>query len=305
MLGHGALFAGEHRRDPQREALLAQQRVAAVAGPVRPDLAGLGEMGDVFVLVRRPGHVGSGAAVGIDQWVADRVDGLHPRLTVGDFLHDVRADARHDVHAEQDVGAVGDLDADAGDGASQGAHRERNDVHRPPAHGAGEQPVQGLLHLGGVGPVVGGAGLLGVVRADEGARFDAGHVGFGGAGEVGPGPLLRVEGDERAGVDHCLGHARLLLLRAVDPLDGVGLGQCCHLVDPGDEVGGGVGRSVVGDGMDGHVCSPFGPGRPSSLTDLTCLIAATIVPNCPFPTKSRCDVRTLPHPHAGMSGYWC
>jgi hypothetical protein len=39
VLGHPALVAGDDRRDPQRERLLAEQRVAAVARAVGPDLA--------------------------------------------------------------------------------------------------------------------------------------------------------------------------------------------------------------------------------------------------------------------------
>ena len=45
VLGEPALVVGHRRGDPQRVALLAQQRVAAVAGAVAPDLAGLGEVG--------------------------------------------------------------------------------------------------------------------------------------------------------------------------------------------------------------------------------------------------------------------
>ena len=58
MLGHPAGVAGHHRGDAQREALLAQQGVAAVARAERDDLAGLGEVDDVLVLgVTGPGHV--------------------------------------------------------------------------------------------------------------------------------------------------------------------------------------------------------------------------------------------------------
>ena len=49
MLGEPAVVARHRRRDAQREALLAEQRVAAVAGSVRPDLARLGEVHDVLV----------------------------------------------------------------------------------------------------------------------------------------------------------------------------------------------------------------------------------------------------------------
>ena len=70
VLGHPALVARHRRGDPQREALLAEQRVAAVAGAVGPDLAALGEVDDVLVrLVARPRHV----LAAVRERVADRV----------------------------------------------------------------------------------------------------------------------------------------------------------------------------------------------------------------------------------------
>jgi hypothetical protein len=54
------VVAGHGRGDAQREALLAQQGVAAVARAVGPDLPGLGEVDDVLVVgVARPRHVGA------------------------------------------------------------------------------------------------------------------------------------------------------------------------------------------------------------------------------------------------------
>ena len=65
VLGQPALVAGHGRGDPQRVALLAQQRVPAVPGPVRPDLPGLGEVRDVLgrrcrATARRPGRAPAG-----------------------------------------------------------------------------------------------------------------------------------------------------------------------------------------------------------------------------------------------------
>ena len=58
VLGEPALVARHHRGDAQREALLAEQRVAAVAGAVAPDLARLGVVHDVLgLVVARPGDV--------------------------------------------------------------------------------------------------------------------------------------------------------------------------------------------------------------------------------------------------------
>ena len=55
VLGHPAFAARHGRGDAQREALLAQQRVAAVARAVRPDQVLVGEVADVLLLHRRAG----------------------------------------------------------------------------------------------------------------------------------------------------------------------------------------------------------------------------------------------------------
>ncbi len=55
VLSHPAFIARLHRRDTQRMALLPQQRVSAIPGTVRPDLARLREVADVFLVsVARP-----------------------------------------------------------------------------------------------------------------------------------------------------------------------------------------------------------------------------------------------------------
>ena len=103
--------------------------------------------------------------------------------------------ACHDAHVGDDVGAVGDLDADLGDGRADGAHREGDDVHGAPGHAAVEEAGERFAHLGGRCPVVGGACFVFVDRADEGAVFDAAHVGRVRADEIGVRPLFGVEAD--------------------------------------------------------------------------------------------------------------
>jgi hypothetical protein len=64
VLGHPAFVAGDVGGDAEGEALLAEQGVAAVAGAVGPDLAGLGEVDDVLLVVAGPGDVGLPGASG-------------------------------------------------------------------------------------------------------------------------------------------------------------------------------------------------------------------------------------------------
>ncbi|KAG0776524.1 hypothetical protein G6F22_012509 [Rhizopus arrhizus] len=167
VFGQPALVAPHGGGDAQRKALLAQQRIAAIARAVAPDLAALGEMHDVLGRVARPGHVGFAGGQGL-------AHGMHARheVAVGaQHVIDLLAHARHDAHVHGHVGAVGQFHADVGDVRTQGAHRERHDVQRAAAHGAVEQAVERVAHLGRVGPVVGRAGVFGPVRTDEGGHI--------------------------------------------------------------------------------------------------------------------------------------
>ncbi len=241
VLGQPALVAGHRRGDPQREALLAEQRVAAVAGAEGPDLARLRVVDDVLVvLVAGPGDV-------LDALAERHPDRVHAgdEVAVGAERVERRlAHPGHDPHRDRDVGGVGQLHADFGDLGAERAHRERHHVHRAAGHAALEEAVQRLPHLGRVAPVVGRAGVLLGLRADEGAVLDPGDVGGVGEGEVGVRTLGVGEALEGAGVDQGLRQGVVLLGRAVAPVDGVGLGQGGDLTDPVEQFG--VGGKAAG-----------------------------------------------------------
>ena len=145
VLGEPALAARLPARDAQRVALLAEQRVAAVARADALDREFLGEMHDE-------------AAVGIE--VADRVQALDEGAVLLDALQRRRAHARHDAHVEHDVRAVGDLDAAARVGRVDRAHAVGHDVHRAALHAAVEQGIHLAGGLGRVHPVVVRAGVV-------------------------------------------------------------------------------------------------------------------------------------------------
>ena len=121
------------RGDPQREALLAQQRVAAVARAVGPDLARLGVVDDVLDLgVRRPRHVL--LAVGSSGAPTECTHGTNspsspstssaaaPMRVMIRIVH--RRRRRESVQLHADLRLV----------RAQRAHRERHDVHRAALH---------------------------------------------------------------------------------------------------------------------------------------------------------------------------
>ncbi len=250
VLGHPAFVAGDVGGDAEGEAFFAEERVAAVAAAVGPDLAGFGEVDDVLFVVAGPGDVLLAGCEGCADGVHAGDDAL---FVFVDFGEDGGADAGHDAHVDDGVGGVGELDADLGHGRADGAHGVGKDVHGAAAHGCrGRGLLELLAHHVGVFPVVGGAGGVFGERADEGAIFDAGDVVGGGAGEEAAGPELFVELGEGAGVDELVAEEVVLGLRAVDPVDAVGLAEVGHLFDPADEVfvGGGWGC----DGCFGGYC---------------------------------------------------
>ncbi len=130
VLGEPALVVRHRRGDPQRVALLAQQRVAAVAGAVAPDLAGLGEVGDVLGVVARPRHV---LLAGL-QRRADRVQRLDEEPVVADLVQRGLAHPGHGAHRDHDVLGVGDLHAELGILGVERTHAERDDAHGAAAH---------------------------------------------------------------------------------------------------------------------------------------------------------------------------
>ena len=236
VLREPALVAGDRRRDPQRVALLPEQRVAAVAGAVRPDLAGLREVDDVLRRrVAGPRHVGLAGR----ERRPDRVQARHVVARRPDGVERRGAHPGHDLHVDDDVGRVRDLDAQAADRRPDGPHRERDHVHGPAPHGAAEEVGERRPHLVGVAPVVGRARVRRVAGADERAVLDPRDVAGIRTGQEAVRPKGRIEPSERAGLDERVAERLVLGLGAVAPVDRVGGGERRDLVDPA-----GQGRDV-------------------------------------------------------------
>lgn len=234
MLGEPALVPRHHGGDAQGVALLAQQRVPAVAGAVGPDLAALGEVRDVLGGVARPRHV----RLALGQRRSERVHSTHEEAVGTEFVEDGLSHAGHGAHGDGDIGGVGDLDADRGEVRTERAHAERDDVHRPALHGAAEDALfsrEDVPHLGGSLPVVGRARVLLLLGADERPVLDPGDIGRVGGGVVRVGALDRVELLEGALLDELLAEPLVLRFGSVTPDHAVRLGQFGDLVDPRDQ----------------------------------------------------------------------
>ena len=178
-------------------------------------------------------------------------------LTVGtELLNDSVARAGHDVHVDDDVRRVGKLDAVLGDGVADGAHRERNDVHRTALHAALVALLHERLHDLGVNPMVRRTSVDLLLGADEGTAFNASNVTLVRAGEIALRTLLGVELNELAVLDHHLADINVLFLRTCHDDDLVRRADLVPLVDPSEHL------SVREFRRFGHVfyslISPFG-----------------------------------------------
>ena len=139
MLGEPALVVGDGRRDAQRVALLAQQRVAAVAGAVAPDLAGLGEVRDVLGLVarprrRRPGPRRAGRRPSGGTSRSRRRRPSNSGSTSAPMRVMIFIDATTYSESVISTPSIGVLGVER-------AHAERDDVHRAAAHAAAVRSV--------------------------------------------------------------------------------------------------------------------------------------------------------------------
>ena len=113
VLRQPALPLGKRGPDSEGEALLAEERVAAVARSEADDLLGVRPVcDDGLGGVARPER----ARLTLSQGDAHRVEALDELAPVPlDGLQDGRAGPRHHPHADRDVGRVRDLDSVLGE----------------------------------------------------------------------------------------------------------------------------------------------------------------------------------------------
>ena len=233
VFGHPAFAFGLVGGDTQREALLAEQGVAAVAGAVGDDFIGFGEVRDVLLLDggRRPRNIRDA----FRKREADGVDAFHEGGARFDLVDDLEADARHDLHGFDNVRRVGDFNTILGDGGVDGAHGEGDDIERTADHAALEEFIELGLHFGGGLPMVRRAGVLFLFGADVCALFNAGDIGLVRTGEVGVGGF--VEFDESAGLDHQIGDFVVHPFRAVEEDDFVRRAEVDPVLEPAFQFG--------------------------------------------------------------------
>ena len=245
VLSEPALIAGHHRGNPQRVALLSQQRVTAVAGAVTPNLPGLREVADVFGLAAGPRDVGLSRF----QWRAHRMQCLDEEPVIADFRKRRRAHPGHGPHRDHDVLRIGDLHTQLGIIRAEGSHAERHHIHGATAHTSPVQLGHRGAHLLGRHPVVGRTGVGLTSRADERPGLNAGHIRGLRAGQVGTRLVGCTQRGEGAGSHELVAQALVFRHRTVREHDPVRLREFGDLADPAEQAGV-LGRCVVqtGDG---------------------------------------------------------
>jgi hypothetical protein len=232
VLGEPSLVARLPARDPERMALLAQERIAAVARAEALDLERLGKMHDE-------------PAIRVE--LPDRVQALHEVAFARDAPQGSVAHSRHELHVGCDISAVGDLDAAARVGRVEGTHAVRDHVHRAPAHAALEKRVELASRLGRRHPVVVRARVFLPFRTDEGQVLDARDVRGIRAVQVTAGKTVGIELQEIARAQHLADQLAVLPVGTVAPVDLVGTGTRGDFENPVPEAFGcmlGRGRTV-------------------------------------------------------------
>ena len=231
MLGKPALAATHARGDAQRKALLAEQGIAAVTAAERPDGLFLREMDDVFVVfIAWPGHV---ALSGIKGHAHGMQAGNEIRA-LAEGIERLATHARHDAHADRDVGRVGQLHAGLRQRGADRSHGKRNYIHRAAPHAALEQLPQRAFHFHGIAPVVGWAGIALVGAAYKGPVLHPGDIGRIRPSEVTFRAQFRIEFEQCAARNQARAQRLIFGLRSVAPVDSLRFSQSGDFLNPLD-----------------------------------------------------------------------
>ena len=130
---------------------------------------------------------------------ANGVQAAHELTILTERLQYAGADPSHNVHVGDDVRRVGNLYADLRNRGTDWAHAVGDHIHRAARHGTGIEPLQLLSHLGGIFPIIRGAGIVLAERADESPVLHARHIAGVGTDQNTVGSLLGIQRDSDSG----------------------------------------------------------------------------------------------------------
>ena len=222
MLCHPALHLRLIGSNAQRKALFAEQDVAAVARVDRPDRVVLGEVDDIPVLLLE-------FRLGVQ--AADKIVGLIAQLIKSGLSH-----TGHDVHVQNDIGRVGQLNADFGERGTDRTHAVGDDIHGAALHTAVIQLFELFIHDLRVFPVVGRACILFVSGADIGSAFNTRDIVDRSAVQQASREFLLVELLHLPDRDRKVTQLLELLLAAVNPDHLVRFDKRFHFLNPVEDI---------------------------------------------------------------------
>jgi len=114
----------------------------------------------------------------------------HIKAVVAKHVQNLCSHSGHNVHIDDYVCAVRNLNADFGNVRADRPHGEGNNIHRAPLHTALVKAVHGLFQFVRVDPVIGRTGVVLALAGDIGAVFHTRHVRRVGAEQVTVGPFF-------------------------------------------------------------------------------------------------------------------
>ncbi len=223
MLSHPAFVLTLEGSDTQSEALLAQQNVSAVSRVDRPDRVLFRELYDITLLRIN-------ICLGVQ--TANEVVG-----GVTQVLKCLCAHTSHDVHVQNNIDRVSQLNANLCQRRTDRAHGVRDNVHGSALHYAVIQRNELCLHLFRIHPVIGRACAFLCLRADKGTVFYTSYVVRKCAVIQTARELIRVQLVHLVTVafrqrSNFFCQCIQLFFRAVDPYNLIRLCQSDHFVDP-------------------------------------------------------------------------
>ena len=223
MLSHPALVLALEGSNTQSEALLAQQNISAVSRVDGPNCIFLRELNDITVLRIN-------ISLGV-QTTNEVVGGF------AQILESLYAHTSHDVHVQNNINRVSQLNANLSQRRTDRAHGVRDHVHGSALHYAVIQRDELCLHLFRIHPVVGRASAFLGLGADESTIFYTCNVVRESTVVQTARQLLRIQlvhlvtvAFRQRSYFFCQGIQ--LFLRAVDPYDLFRLCQSDHFVNP-------------------------------------------------------------------------
>ena len=234
VLGQPAFVAGLNGSDTQSQTFFTQQRVSAVTGTVRPDFAGFGEVGNVFLFNWSAGPDAVVAFTG-SQRFADGVDTRNEFSVLAQDFQNTCSDTGHGVHVNNNVGGVGQLDADFGNSRTERSHRVRDNIHDASVHTSFVQPHHGFLQFFRIDPVVCGTGIFLFFGSNIGSGFDTGNVGNVGTEQQTVRSFGCAQSGGQTAFDHFIGQTAVFGSCAVTPVNAFRFANGCPFVNPGEQ----------------------------------------------------------------------